>query len=95
MLQIEQLFVLIVVRYLSGSDFIMASSFKMQIVDTRTGQVVEFEPGLSVEVNFIDDCVNRILAKGVGFWRTEKHVSQDIRDGIEQAIQFLKVKVRP
>lgn len=67
----------------------------MQIVDKRSGNVVEFEPGLSVEINFIDDCVNRILAKGVGVFRTQDHVSQDIRDGITEAIQELKIKVKP
>lgn len=67
----------------------------MQIVEARTGKVVEFEPGLSVEINFIDDCVSRILAKGVGVLRTQAHVADDIRAGIEEAIHSLKVKVKP
>ena len=67
----------------------------MQIVDKRTGDIVQFEPGLSVEVNFIDDCVTRVLAKGVGIGRTQAHVAQDIRNGVEEAIHALKLKVRP
>lgn len=67
----------------------------MQIVDTRSGKVVEFEPGLSVEVNFIDDCVTRVIAKGVGFGRTQAHVEKDIRAAIEEVIHALKVKVKP
>jgi len=66
----------------------------MQIVDTKTGNVVEFEPGLSVEVNFVDDCVTRTLAKGVGIGRTRAHVARDIRDAIEEAIHALKIKVK-
>ena len=73
----------------------MASSFRMQIVDTRNGKVVEFEPGLSVEVNFVDDCVTRVIAKGVGFGRTQAHVAQDVRDAIEESIHALKIKVKP
>jgi hypothetical protein len=67
----------------------------MQIVDTRNGKVVEFEPGLSVEVNFVDDCVIRMIAKGVGFGRTQAHVAQDVREAIEEAILALKLKVKP
>lgn len=66
----------------------------MQIIDKRSGTVVEYEPGLSVEINFIDDCVTRILAKGVGFFRTEAHVSTDVRAAIEEAIHALKLKVK-
>ena len=73
----------------------MASMFVMQIVDKRSGEVVQFEPGLSVEINFIDDCVTRILAKGVGVFRTQAHVAQDVRLGIEEAIHALKRKVKP
>lgn len=91
----------------------MASRFKMQIVDSVTNYVVEFEPGRSVETDFVTACVNRILlkekelastygarlsgkfvddciakivARGVGVLRTSKHVTQDIRDGINEAI---------
>lgn len=73
----------------------MASSFTMQIVDKRTGSVVEFEPGLTVEMDFITDVVQRVLDKGVGVFRTEAHVAADIRSGIEEAIYALKVKVKP
>lgn len=72
----------------------MASRFKMQIVDTVTGRVVEWEPGLSTEINFVEDCISRIVERGVGFGRTSKHVAKDIEDGITEAIFNLKKKVR-
>jgi len=72
----------------------MASSFLMQIVNKSNGEIVQFEPGLSVEVNFVDACVTKILEKGVGLGRTSKHVANDIRDGIEETIQELKNKIR-
>ena len=89
----------------------MPSNFMMQIRNKRTGEVVEFEPGLSVEVNFVDACVQKILdnsvdlilSKGVGLFRTSSHVKRDIQDGleesvrdsIEEVIQDLKSQVKP
>jgi hypothetical protein len=67
----------------------------MQVIDTVTNKTVQYEPGRAVETDFVQDCVDRILAKGVGFMRTEAHVEQDIRDGIAEAIFALKSKVKP
>lgn len=68
--------------------------FLLQIVDKLHNEVVQFEPGLSVEINFIDDCVTRAISKGIGLGRTSNHVAQDIRDAIEESIYELKLKVR-
>lgn len=73
----------------------MASSFLMQIVDTRTNTVVEFEPGKTVEIDFVTDVVSRVIAKGVGVFRTQEHVAKDVRDAIEEAIYGLKLKIKP
>lgn len=67
----------------------------MQIIDTATQGVVEWEPGRAVETDFIKDCVDRILAKGVGLLRSQSHVEEDIKAGIEEAIFALKLKVKP
>lgn len=67
----------------------------MQIVDTKTSEVVEFEPGLKVELDFVTDCVTRIVTKGVGLFKTQAHVETDVRKGIEEAIFALKSKVKP
>jgi hypothetical protein len=84
------------------------SRYLVQIVDRETQEVVQMEPGLQVEMEFLDDCVQKILGKGfqeistaqadlleactaailkrgVGLWRTEAHVAQDIRDGLREA----------
>lgn len=74
----------------------MASKFRLQIIDTITGNVVAggIEPGRREELDFISDIVQRTLAKGVGFFRTENHVAEDLYDAIEEAILELKKTVR-
>ncbi len=66
----------------------------MQIVDRETGNVVQFEPGMSVESQFIEDCVTNIAFLGVGFGRTTAHVAQDVRNGIESTILSLKTRIK-
>jgi hypothetical protein len=39
----------------------MPSQFVMQIVDSTTGEVVAYPPGLKVEQDFLQDCTTRIL----------------------------------
>jgi hypothetical protein len=72
----------------------MASRFRMQIVDTVTGDVVEYEPGRRVETEFVSDCINRIVAQGVGFFKTEATVKAAVEAGIKEAIFELKTQVR-
>ena len=72
----------------------MDSIYLMQIVEKKNNEVVQFEPGLSVEVNFVDDIVTRTISKGVGLGRTSAHVAQDVREAVEEAIQALKRKIR-
>lgn len=64
----------------------------MQIVDTQTGAVVEYEPGQRVEMDFVADAAARIIAKGVAL-KTTTHVQKDIIDGLNEAIYALKLKV--
>ena len=35
----------------------------------------------------VDHCVDTIVARGVGFWRTEAHVAADIRAGLHEALR--------
>ena len=44
----------------------------------------------SRDIKLITACRDEILSRGVGFWRTEKHVSQDIEEGIKAALMSLK-----
>ncbi len=72
----------------------MASRFLMQVTDRTTGEVVQFAPGQAVEKVFVDDCVEKVLTRKVGFFRTTKTVERAIIDGIEQAIHELKAQIR-
>jgi len=72
----------------------MASRFLLQIIDRATNDVIQFEPGMAAEKLFIEDCVGQIIKRGVGFFRTEAHVVQDIRDGLEAAILELKAQIK-
>jgi hypothetical protein len=73
----------------------MASRYLMQIVDRKTGDVVQFEPGQAAELEFVEDCVAKVVRLGVGLGRTSTQVSVAIRQGIEEAIHGLKRRVRP
>lgn len=71
------------------------SRFRLQIVDTTNAKVCEWEPGRAVEIDFVQDCITKIVSKGVGLGRTSAHVAKDIEDGINEAIFNLKAKVKP
>lgn len=71
----------------------MTSHFRMQIVDTRTGDVVEWEPGLKVETDFIEDIIVRTRLRGVGLFKTTQHVENDLRVALDEAIFDLKRKI--
>lgn len=65
--------------------------FYIQLTDAE-GRVVRTRCGGTHERDLTDLFVKTILAKGVGFWHTQAHVEQDIRDGIAEAIASLKVQ---
>lgn len=69
-----------------------APMFKLQIVENYTGRVLEFEGGGKVEMDLIESIVQAVMRRGVGMWRTQAHVEQDLRDGIQEAIHGLKTK---
>lgn len=71
----------------------MVSRYLLQIIDRKTGRVIQLEPGLDAEIKFIEDCTQRILSLGVGIGRTAKHVEQDVKTGIELALLDLKTRV--
>jgi hypothetical protein len=68
-------------------------NMRLQIV-WDNGQLVTLPAGGQLEIDLIETCVKHILAKGVGVFRTETHVEQDIRDGIREAIMALKDQTR-
>lgn len=67
--------------------------FKLQIV-TPEGDLARFPGGGPLEREFIEACVTAAIAKGVGVFRTEAHVAQDMRDAISETIYALKSDTR-
>ena len=73
----------------------MASRFVIQVVDRHTNAVVSWAPGSAVERQFVEDLVDRVVAKGVGFGRTSAHVAGDVRAAVENLLFELKRDVPP
>lgn len=71
-----------------------AELFHIAIVSARDGVVARIPGGGSLEAGLIKLLTDHIMAKGVGFLRTEKHVERDIRDGIAEAILELKTQTK-
>ena len=65
----------------------------LQLAD-KNGIVARYRAGGEAERDFIDACTLAIVRRGVGVFRTEAHVAQDIRDGIAEAILSLKKTAR-
>lgn len=63
--------------------------FLLQIVDTEDGSVARLPAGGTLEQNLTELFVSHIVAKGISF-RSKKHVEQDIREGIYDAIMSMK-----
>jgi hypothetical protein len=69
--------------------------FLLQIVEVGGPRAVAQIPGGgALEADLIDICTRTILSKGVGLFKTEAHVEQDIRDGLAEAIMGLKAQTR-
>lgn len=49
----------------------MASNFLIQVLHKSTGEVMQFEPGKSVEAEFTDAIVKRVLAKKISLPKGE------------------------
>lgn len=71
----------------------MPSDYVIQVVDTRTGLVAEWAPGLKVERQLITDLSTRVASKGVGIGRTTKHVVQDVQTALIELLHELKSEV--
>lgn len=70
------------------------SKYRIQILDTDTGEVVfSTLPGMAVERQLVAEIVNRSVAKGVGFFRTEAKVSKAIHEAITELLLEMKKDV--
>lgn len=65
--------------------------FWLQIVD-KNGVVAKLPGGGALEAEIIDLIANTVIAKGVGFMKTQTEVERKIREGTQEAIMSLKRK---
>jgi hypothetical protein len=70
------------------------SQFRIAIVDRDTGRQVLLVPGGVAERDLVEDVVDAVLDRGVGFFRTEAQVEQAIRDSMREVLRKLKSDVK-
>jgi hypothetical protein len=72
----------------------MPSAYLIQVIHKETKKVVQaWEPGLSVEKEFISELCERVVAKGVGIGRTTAHVKADVLEACQELLHELKSQV--
>lgn len=73
------------------------SAYQMQIVTVGTKPVVvaAWPPGATGELDLIESVAEAVRAKGVGLFRTEAHVINDVREVLRQTLYALKASVKP
>ena len=60
----------------------MASQFLMQIVDRRTGDVVQWEPGRVAEIDFVEVCTVQACENAAGDTFVNACVSEIVSRGV-------------
>ena len=70
------------------------SDYKMQIIHTATGNVVNWKPGADIEVDVIEDLCLRLKKRGVGFFKTQAAVLDAVREEFASELWDLKKKVK-
>jgi hypothetical protein len=73
----------------------MPSDFKLQVLHIPTGQTVAWAPGQQVERDLIAALKSQLEAKGVGLFRTTKHVLTDLEAAVTDLFLELKKDVPP
>ena len=69
--------------------------FLLQIVDAdEPYAVARFPAGGHLEREFVTSCTEAIVAKGVGFGKTEAQVKAAVAEGIAETIRALKMDTR-
>lgn len=71
----------------------MSSDYVIQVVEKKTGAVVEWAPGMAVERQLITDLCGRVASKGVGIGKTTAHVVADIHAALTELLHALKSEV--
>lgn len=73
----------------------MPSQYVIQVVDTESGKVAEWAPGMAVERQLVDDLCGRVQAKNVGFMTREAQVVAAVRSALTELLFALKSDVNP
>lgn len=68
--------------------------FKLQLV-FPDGSKLPFSAGGQFERDLVESIKKAVIAKGVGLWKSEAHVAQDIEDGIKEVLLNLKRETLP
>lgn len=69
------------------------SQFMIQVVDTTTGEVVEWAPGLKIEQDLIREVCQKVAARPVGFARTTARVVVEVEAALRDVLYALKANV--
>jgi hypothetical protein len=70
----------------------MPSKFLISIV-REDGQKTFLRPGSYGELDLIQAIIDTTIRKGVGLFRTESHVKQDLTDALNEVLFSLKAEV--
>ncbi len=65
--------------------------FQIQLVDAD-GLIIRTPAGGRQEADLIEVIVAHVMSRGVGFFRSSKHVEQDVRDGVAAAMHAIKLQ---
>lgn len=69
------------------------SRFLLRVLDSTDGSYVEWAPGRPIERVFVVDLCNRVVAKGVGIFRSSAHVRADVEVAVTELLLDLKREV--
>ncbi len=71
------------------------SQFVIQVVDTETGKVVEWAPGMAIERRLITDLGLRVAAKKFSLFRNPRQIATAAQEALVELLQDLKTEVHP
>ena len=68
--------------------------FHLAVVHAHDGKVAQIPGGGPLEADLVELITAHVLSRGVGFFKTTKHVEKDIKDGVRAALMSLKEQTK-
>lgn len=68
------------------------SNYRMQIIDIRSGQVVQWRAGMPIETDLVTDLCERLKSRGVGIFTTQEKVLAAVKEEFAELLWTLKAK---